>query len=291
MRLLPTCLGIHCGLTTALLLPAMAGAASTASAAPALGGFTQGFLSGFASAAVLAVLVVLSLQALQQRRLRQLAAQRQAELDRAVAKRTADLEIANRTLRDLADTDALTGVSNRRHFDRLLREGFERALLTQRRLSVLLLDVDHFKALNDSAGHLAGDAVLRQLGQLLQRAVRSDTTVARYGGEEFAVIIPVGLREAAGLAERLRRTVEAELSIRVSIGVACFDPPHDRDEPALLARADRALYAAKAAGRNRVVCADAAAAVKARDSATEAQASERLGTGEKVTGSTASGSR
>lgn len=215
-------------------------------------GFSAGFWSGFACALVLGALAVLAQRRAHRRQQRALAEQRQRELDQVVARRTADLVNANRTLRDLADTDALTGVSNRRHFDRLLREGVERALLTGRRLSVLLIDVDHFKQVNDQEGHLAGDEVLRQLGLLLQRAVRSDTAVARYGGEEFAVITPSGLAEAVGLAERLRRAVEAGSRVRVSIGVASFEARLDRDEPALLARADRALYAAKAGGRNRV---------------------------------------
>lgn len=210
------------------------------------------FWSGFASATALALVALLAQRWRHQRELRQRLDQRQEELDQVVARRTADLLTANRTLRDLADTDALTGISNRRHFDRLLREGFERALLTGRRLSVLLIDVDHFKRVNDSEGHLAGDQLLRELGQLLQNAVRSDTVVARYGGEEFAVISPSGLREAVGLAERLRRAVEADSRIRISIGVASFEAALDGDEPALLARADRALYAAKEGGRNRV---------------------------------------
>ncbi|WP_176763961.1 GGDEF domain-containing protein [Aquimonas voraii] len=230
----------------------MAGFASTVPSQPAASGFSAGFWTGFASAAALGALALLGQRRAHRRQQHALAEQRQKELDQVVARRTADLVNANRTLRDLADTDALTGVSNRRHFDRLLREGVERALLTGRRLSVLLIDVDHFKQVNDREGHLAGDEVLRQLGQLLQRAVRSDTVVARYGGEEFAVITPSGLAEAVGLAERLRRAVEADSRIRVSLGVASFEPKLDGDEPALLARADRALYAAKAAGRNRV---------------------------------------
>lgn len=216
------------------------------------GGSGAQFWQGFAWASLLAVLALVLQSVRHRHHLQQLRRLRQQELDQVVARRTADLVSANRTLRDLADTDALTGVSNRRHFDRLLREGFERALLTGRRLSVLLIDVDHFKQVNDSEGHLAGDNLLRELGQLLQRAVRSDTVVARFGGEEFAVISPAGLREAVGLGERLRRAVEAESRIRISVGVASFEPSLDRDEPSLLARADRALYAAKAEGRNCV---------------------------------------
>lgn len=234
------------------------------------------FWRGFGSALLLAGIAGVLLYRRHLQVLRELRERHQAELDRQVQRRTADLEIANRNLRDLADTDGLTGLSNRRHFDRLLREAFERSLLTGRRLSVLLLDVDHFKHFNDTRGHLAGDAALKSLGQLLHKSVRSDTAVARYGGEEFAVITPGGLREAVGLGERLRRRVEAELEVRVSVGVACLDPRTDRDEPALLARADRALYAAKAAGRNRVEAdraqsADSAASGNARNGTREAQ--------------------
>lgn len=248
----PSIIGLH-GCTFLLALaPSGCWAAVAALDASAGASFGAGFWTGFASAAALAALALLAQRRAHRRQQVNLAAQRQQELDQVVARRTADLLSANRTLRDLADTDALTGVSNRRHFDRLLREGFERSLLTGRRLSVLLIDVDHFKRVNDHEGHLAGDEVLRQLGLLLQRAVRSDTVVARYGGEEFAVITPSGLAEAVGLAERLRRAVEAESRIRVSVGVASFEASLDRDEPALLARADRALYAAKSGGRNRV---------------------------------------
>lgn len=230
------------------LLVSHAAVATTPQASPD----GAGFWTGVACASAAGVLALLVQAHAHRRLLRRLRAQRQEELDQVVARRTADLLSANRTLRDLADTDALTGVSNRRHFDRLLREGFERAMLTGRRLSVLLIDVDHFKHVNDSQGHLAGDHILRELGQLLQRAVRSDTVVARYGGEEFAVITPSGLREAVGLGERLRRAVEAGSDVRISIGVASFEPSLDPDEPSLLARADKALYAAKSEGRNRV---------------------------------------
>jgi diguanylate cyclase (GGDEF)-like protein len=227
-------------------------ATTSASAPSAVASFWQ----GAALSALLAALLGSLLYRRQQQRLRALDARGTQEVDQLVLRRTAELEIANRTLRDLADTDALTGVANRRHFDHLLREGLERALLTGRPLSVLLLDVDHFKQFNDSHGHLAGDEALRQLGHLLQEAVRSDTAVARYGGEEFAIISPTRPSEALGLAERLRRHIETHSDMRVSIGVASFKPLTDHDESALLARADRALYGAKAAGRNCVRGAD-----------------------------------
>ncbi|MFN7781113.1 MAG: GGDEF domain-containing protein [Lysobacterales bacterium] len=257
----PPLLGLH-RYAPLVLFPAACWGAPLVLQHPVTHGFGAGFWSGFATAAALGGLALLVQRRAHRQQQIELAAQRQHELDQVVARRTADLLSANRTLRDLADTDALTGVSNRRHFDRLLREGFERALLTGRRLSVLLIDVDHFKQVNDEQGHLAGDEVLRQLGTLLQRAVRSDTVVARYGGEEFAVITPGGLADAVGLGERLRRAVEDGASIRVSIGVASFEASLDRDEPALLARADRALYAAKTGGRNRVESDPPGAAVR-----------------------------
>lgn len=239
-------------LLVASLCPYSAPARTAAALPPTPASGDAGFWAGFVTATALALIALIVQRQLNRRRMRSIAEQRQQELDQVVARRTADLLSANRTLRDLVDTDALTGVSNRRHFDHLLRQSFERALLTGRRLSVLLIDVDHFKQVNDSEGHLVGDQILRELGQLLQRAVRNDTVVARYGGEEFAVITPSGLRDAVGLAERLRRAVEAESRIRVSIGVASFELALDHDEPSLLARADKALYAAKAEGRNRV---------------------------------------
>jgi diguanylate cyclase (GGDEF)-like protein len=252
----------------AAIITSAASASSVAGANAPASGSTEGafrsFWLGFALSALLAALLGTTLHRRQQQRLRALDARGSQEVDQLVLRRTAELEIANRTLRDLADTDALTGVANRRHFDHLLREGLERALLTGRPLSVLLLDVDHFKQFNDSHGHLAGDEALRQLGHLLQEAVRSDTAVARYGGEEFAIISPTRPSEALGLAERLRRHVEKNSEMRISIGVASFKPLNDHDESALLARADRALYAAKAAGRNCVRGAESAA-VQARE--------------------------
>lgn len=173
-------------------------------------------------------------------------------LDALVKQRLAQLESTNQRLRTLSETDALTGLANRRHFDEVLRDALARALLVDRPLAVLMLNVDHFKAYNDTHGHLAGDDVLRQIGAELRGSIRNDTLAARYGGEEFALIAPAKLQEAHDLGERLRKRIEAQVGVTASIGVACFDVRRDADEAALIARADQALYQAKRAGRNRV---------------------------------------
>jgi diguanylate cyclase (GGDEF)-like protein len=173
-------------------------------------------------------------------------------LDKLVKQRLAQLEATNQRLRTLSETDGLTGLSNRRHFDEVLREQLARALLIDRPLAVLMLDVDHFKAYNDANGHLAGDDILRRIGAELRGSIRNDTLAARYGGEEFALIAPARGKEAQDLAERLRRRIESQIGVTASFGVACFDVRRDADEAALIARADGALYQAKRAGRNRV---------------------------------------
>ncbi|HVT21952.1 MAG TPA: GGDEF domain-containing protein [Mycobacteriales bacterium] len=176
----------------------------------------------------------------------------------AVALRSVELL---QRVRQLAITDGLTQLSNRRAFDRALDREIGRASRSDGRLSVLLIDIDNFKALNDVHGHIAGDTVLRQTSRALQRAVRSYDTVARYGGEEFAAVLPgcsAGL--AVKLADRIRLAVQdadTEVKVTASVGVATF--PYDgADAAALLRSADRALYAAKRAGRNRVRSAEQA---------------------------------
>jgi diguanylate cyclase (GGDEF)-like protein len=155
-------------------------------------------------------------------------------------------------------TDALTGLWNRRHFDTRLQEEHRRAERYGQTMSVLILDLDRFKAVNDRFGHLQGDQVLRRIAGLVKDEFRSIDVVCRYGGEEIAVIAPnTGLDEAAALAERVRgRIASAEMPglgsdrITVSIGLAAWQPGLTADEVTL--RADEALYAAKSAGRNRV---------------------------------------
>lgn len=164
-------------------------------------------------------------------------------------------------LRARALSDDLTGTLSRRG----LRELGERMLALQlkppRATAVLMIDVDHFKAINDRHGHLIGDEVLRHLAQVLRDHLREDALLARYGGEEFTVLLPVKLEsEALRVAERLRRVVEGSpcrargvsVSVTVSIGVAYHGRGESLDEG--LARADASLYEAKRLGRNRVVC-------------------------------------
>jgi len=162
---------------------------------------------------------------------------------------------------DLATTDPLTGLLNRRAMDGRLAEEEARALRDGSPLSVIALDVDFFKHVNDKYGHPMGDAVLRDLGRLLREATRLTDHSARMGGEEFLLVCPnTDLNGAAVLAEQLRSRFEAmdhqdgEVRIRVtaSFGVAAMEPDHGPDVARLLRRADRALYRAKEAGRNRV---------------------------------------
>jgi diguanylate cyclase (GGDEF)-like protein len=168
----------------------------------------------------------------------------------------------------LAARDGLTGLYNRRSFDELLAQAVAREERSPRGgFALLMLDLDHFKKLNDTYGHPAGDAALRHAAQTLGLGLRKNDVIARYGGEEFAVILDgADLRQAGELAERVRDALArgglvfegARISVTASFGLALW-PGDGREPPALLAAADRALYAAKQAGRNRVVTASAAA--------------------------------
>ncbi len=164
-------------------------------------------------------------------------------------------------LRELATTDSLTGLYNRRRFLELSEREFAKCLRYNRSLAMFMIDIDHFKNVNDTHGHDAGDEVLRSLSEISIMALRNADIVGRLGGEEFGVLLPETGKEAAiEVAERLRTSVEraviatnsAELTITVSIGVATM-PPDTKDIQALLKRADVALYDAKQSGRNRVV--------------------------------------
>ena len=163
---------------------------------------------------------------------------------------------ANARLAQLAVSDSLTGIPNRREFERVLAVEWERALRHAAPLALVLLDLDHFKALNDTHGHPAGDECLRRIGQLLAETIRtSGDVVARYGGEEFALLLPsTDAASAEVVAERLRVLIE-RLSIHnvtASFGVAAMVPARLADPASLVAAADRALYTAKRAGRNCV---------------------------------------
>lgn len=174
----------------------------------------------------------------------------------------AELEKTHQALRETSIRDSLTGLYNRREFDRLLRDELKRCNRYRHPLSLLMLDLDHFKAINDGHGHPVGDTVLREVAHIIKHEVRdSEEMVARYGGEEFVVIMPeTDKLGAAVLAERIRAAVAAytfsgdeshPLNVAVSIGLAGFPNDADSSEK-LIAAADHALYAAKRAGRNRV---------------------------------------
>ncbi len=155
-------------------------------------------------------------------------------------------------LRRLATRDALTGLLNRREFDRLLAEEVERARRLGQPLGLVLADVDHFKRINDARGHAAGDAALRCLAEKILGSVRDIDRVARFGGDEFAVILPA--TEAAGTLEVARRICAsaAEAGFTVSAGAASLSGEECSGD-VLLVAADRALYAAKGEGKNRAV--------------------------------------
>ncbi len=164
-------------------------------------------------------------------------------------------------LEDLSIHDGLTGLYNFREFHRRLTEEAERSRRYGRPFSLLMLDIDHFKAVNDTCGHLAGDEALRQFAALIRREVRPVDQVARYGGEEFVIVLPETTGPGAlVVAERMRDIIsgseitvapERVVILTVSIGIASF-PEDAESEERLIGAADQALYAAKQTGRNRV---------------------------------------
>jgi len=196
------------------------------------------------------------------------ASERNRELERQLSASTARIGRLKDSMQDLkraATTDVLTGLCNRRAFGARLR----RALLDVKTdgcaVSLLMIDVDHFKRVNDTYGHATGDLLLRLIGRVLCESVKGRDTAARYGGEEFAVLLlRADLKAATTVANQLRMTLEGQqlskkrsaedaIRITVSVGVAQFRS--DETAAALLARADAALYQAKELGRNRVCAA------------------------------------
>ncbi|SDE21004.1 MULTISPECIES: GGDEF domain-containing protein [Myxococcus] len=161
----------------------------------------------------------------------------------------------------LTTMDGLTQIYNRRYFDEQLDREISRSRRYERMLSLVLLDIDHFKAVNDKYGHLAGDSVLKQLASTVRTKIRREDVFARYGGEEFAILLPeVSLSGTRQLAEKVRRLVEKQrfefdrqvIPVTVSVGLAVLEP-HHREPGELVRDADEKLFDAKTSGRNRVV--------------------------------------
>lgn len=188
---------------------------------------------------------------------------RQQDLVSTLARKNQDLESLNKEFRELAIRDGLTGLFNYRYAQERLEEEFDRATRFERELSVLFIDLDHFKFFNDAHGHQAGDEILQILSGIMTKSVRESDTLARWGGEEFIVIALETAREdACRLAERIRMSVieysfpNAEQQplgvISLSIGVASRSDGTDSYEK-LLRLADDAVYSAKDTGRNRTV--------------------------------------
>jgi len=179
-----------------------------------------------------------------------------------LAEKNEELQQANEILSQLSITDGLTKLHNHRYFQDHLTREIKRVSRTKAPLSLILLDIDDFKLLNDSHGHAAGDEVLGSLAAIMTDSARESDLIARYGGEEFVVLMPnTDLAGAVHLAEKIRMAVESTrliigdnmkpIEITVSLGVAVFDG--DRRE--FFGEADRALYQAKAAGKNCVIIA------------------------------------
>ncbi|TDT43480.1 diguanylate cyclase [Halospina denitrificans] len=184
--------------------------------------------------------------------------ERTRELEQALKK----LETVNQFLEEVSRTDQLTGLHNRHHFVRRYHEEYKRAQRNQYPLSVILMDIDHFKWFNDTYGHIAGDECLKAVSEALARIIsRAGDTLARYGGEEFIVLLSnTPMEGALVVAERLRRAVSdlalefdgRTVPVTISAGVAVLTPANLKKPEQLIQNADEALYAAKEQGRNRV---------------------------------------
>jgi len=188
---------------------------------------------------------------------------RNEDLDLLVRERTEELEAANQKLQEVSITDGLTGLYNRRHFDEVYASEYQRAFREKHALAVIMVDLDHFKKINDTYGHPFGDLCLREAATVILNAIRRPPDLAaRYGGEEFAVLLPATtLAGAAHVAETIRHTLEiTEVSdgnhriyLSASVGVGCEVPSERNSQAALLQRVDSHLYRAKHGGRNQVV--------------------------------------
>ena len=186
----------------------------------------------------------------------------QQQVEESMVQLTTELEVANAQLAELSITDKLTGVLNRRALDDQLEKELRLMHRVGRSLSILMLDIDHFKRYNDRYGHQAGDEILKQITNILKETARTTDVVARYGGEEFAVVLPKTDKEGAmQMAERFQMAIRThpweQHTLTVSMGISTRDfgeEPAGRtagDVTTLLANADRALYFSKRKGRNR----------------------------------------
>ncbi len=169
----------------------------------------------------------------------------------------------NKELRQIASVDQLSQLSNRREFDERLKEEVKRAIRERKEMSLIMIDIDHFKTFNDSYGHMAGDACIKQVAACIGRHIsRPADVAARYGGEEFAVLLPHTAEQAAfELADDIRKAIANtpfkleegnQITVTASFGVASLNPTSTADGSELIKSADDALYSAKHAGRNRV---------------------------------------
>jgi diguanylate cyclase (GGDEF)-like protein len=187
---------------------------------------------------------------------------RYADKNEKAARLADELKEANRKLQELAITDGLTGLYNFRYFHTELQKAMARAQRHIHSVSLVLLDIDNFKLINDNYGHISGDIVLKSLAGLIWESSRNVDTVARYGGEEFSLILPeTDLKGAAVIAEKLRKTIEAnavdmdsiKIRVTVSLGICVYDPKRNQlNEDEFIKAADRALYNSKRSGKNRL---------------------------------------
>jgi diguanylate cyclase (GGDEF)-like protein len=186
------------------------------------------------------------------------------DMAQKLAEREEELRIANEHLEELASLDGLTGLANRRGFDRQLDQEWQRASEINEPIGLMMIDIDHFKLYNDRYGHVSGDTCLRSVGETLSLVTLDNAVlVARYGGEEFALLLPgLDIARMASLAEEARRSIEDLLithaeapcgHVTISIGVESLVPEAGQTAADLVEAADRALYVAKRQGRNRVV--------------------------------------
>lgn len=180
------------------------------------------------------------------------------ELEQRVEERTLELSIANQKLQRLSEIDTLTNIPNRRRFDQVFEKEWSEAVQRHQPLSLMIIDIDHFKKLNDTYGHQYGDECIKEVAGIIEKSKREQDILARYGGEEFTVISPNTSEEGIfALAQRMRKRVEGaplkKCQITISIGVATIYPKKEGDPRKLLEIADQALYEAKNSGRNKVI--------------------------------------